>query len=785
MPHLAINIPGYTVLRPLGQGGMATVHLAVQQSLGREVALKILSPALSGDPVASERFLREARIAANLHHPHIIAIHDVGVHAGVAYMAMEYEPGGTVAPVAGQRSDPAHALRIVRDIAEALGYAHEAGVVHRDVKPENILRRRDGACVLSDFGIARAVESDSALTREGTSVGTPFYMSPEQLRGEQVDGRADLYSLGVVLYQLLTGELPYQGGDGLVIGMQHLSAPIPRLPGAVAQAQALIDAMLAKAPDARPQTAAEVVRRIDSLLAGETPARTLLMAATPARPPRRVAWRIAAPIALAAVVVVLALAWSLRGQLPLRATGAATAAAVTAVPVRSIAVLPFVNMSSDKEQDYFSDGLSEELLNQLAQLPQLRVVARTSSFSFKGRQVDVATIAKALNVAYVLEGSVRKSGTTLRITAQLVRAADSSHLWSQSYDRQLSDVFKVQDEISVAVVDALKVKLLQSQQVTNPHKTASVEAYSQYLLGNQFSGVDTPDGRRRSVEAYQRAIALDAQYAPAYARLARAEFLRMAFAETAAESVAAIQGALAAADQAIALAPDLADGYIARGMLRTNVSWDWAGAQADFEKAIALDAGASFAQLSYGWFQASMGHLPAAIAAHRKATELDPLSGFAWTGLANVLITAGQLPEALQTVNRALAISPDSKFASWVLGATELLQGHPDAALGGFRRSDEAFRLAGTAMAEHSLGHAKASQAALDDLISRFGQTWATQIADVYAWRGEKDQAFAWLQRAYNQRDVGLSDIKRDVWLNSLHTDARYTALLKKMGLPP
>ncbi|CAN5352751.1 serine/threonine-protein kinase [soil metagenome] len=782
---MAIDIPGYTILRPLGQGGMATVYLAVQLSLGREVALKILSPALSGDPIASERFLREARIAAKLHHRHIIAIHDVGVHAGVAYMAMEYEPAGTVSPVAGQRPEANQVLRIVRDIAEALGYAHSEGVVHRDVKPENILRRRDGACVLSDFGIARAVESDSPLTREGTSVGTPYYMSPEQLRGEHVDGRADLYSLGVVLYQLLTGELPYRGADGLVIGMQHLSAPTPRLPGSVAQAQALIDAMMAKAPDDRPQTAADVVRRIDALLSGETPIHTLAMAAAPARPRRSVAWRIGVPAALAAVLLVLVLAWSFHGQPPVRSNGAPAAASVAATPARSIAVLPFVNMSSDKEQDYFSDGLSEELLNQLAQLPQLRVVARTSSFSFKGKEVDVATIAKALDVAYVLEGSVRKSGSTLRITAQLVRASDSSHLWSQSYDRQLSDVFKIQDEISAAVVDALKVKLLQSQQVANPHQTASIEAYSQYLLGNQFLIVDTPEGRRRSVLAYQQAIALDSHYAPAYAKLARAQFLRIVYAGTTAESVAAIQGAMEAADQAIALAPDLADGYIARGMLRQNVSWDWAGAQADFEKALALDAGASIAQSSYGWFQASMGRVPEAIRAHRRATELDPLSDFAWSSLANVLITAGQLPEALQAVNRALAINPESQFANWILGATELLQGRPHEALSVFRRSDEAFRLSGAAMAEHSLGHAQASQAALDELISRFGQTWAMQVADVHAWRGENDQAFAWLQRAYDQRDVGLCEIKKDVWLRTLHSDARYAALLKKMGLPP
>ena len=247
----AIDIPGYTVLRPLGRGGMAVVYLAVQQSLGREVALKILSPTPTQDDSAGERFLREARLAASLHHPHIVPIHDFGVHDGYAYIAMEYESGGTVAPLAGERLEPGAALRVVREIAGALDYAHGRGVVHRDIKPENILRRSDGAAMLSDFGIARLIQVESALTTEGTSIGTPHYMSPEQLRGDKVDGRSDLYSLGVVLWQLLTGELPYTGSDGWAIGTQHLGADIPRLPPALAPLQELVDALLAKRADAR------------------------------------------------------------------------------------------------------------------------------------------------------------------------------------------------------------------------------------------------------------------------------------------------------------------------------------------------------------------------------------------------------------------------------------------------------------------------------------------------------------------------------------------------------
>ena len=421
-----IEIPGYTILRPLGQGGMATVYLAVQQSLGREVALKILSPALAQDPIATERFLREARIAAKLHHPQIVAIHDVGVHDGTPYMSIAYEPGGTVAQLARGHMDPKAVFRIIRDIAGALDYAHRQGVCHRDVKPENILQRTDGSCVLSDFGIAHAAESQIGLTREGTSVGTPHYMSPEQLRGERGDGRSDLYSLGIVFYQLLIGEFPYHGTDGWAIGMQHLNAAIPRLPPSFAYLQELLDALLAKEPSGRLQNGAEVVRWIDAHIT-LTPAMTVAMA-TP------------------------------RG---LPSSGQTSVAA-------SIAVLPFADMSQAKDQEYFADGLSEEVLNLLAKIPNLHVAGRTSSFSFKHKNATLAEIGRELKVATVLEGSVRKLGERIRVSVQLLKVIDGFHLWSETYDRQLIDVFAVQDEIAVSVVASLKDKLLPQEVVAKP-----------------------------------------------------------------------------------------------------------------------------------------------------------------------------------------------------------------------------------------------------------------------------------------------------------------------------
>src|SRR4249919_3110957 len=485
---------------------------------------------------------------------------------------------------------------------------------------------------------------------------------------------------------------------------------------------------------------------------------------------------------VASVVVLLALGWYFQGQPAFRP--GPPAPPPFAPDPHSIAVLPFVNLSPDREQAYFSDGLSEELLNMLGQVPQLRVIARTSSFSFKDKAVDVATIAKALNVASVLEGSVRKSGNLLRISAQLVRASDSTELWSASYDREITDVFKVQDEIAGAVVAALKVKLLPDQHVDNPHRTGNAQAYTLYLRGNQFLNRASSDGYRLAVDAYRQAIALDPGYAAAYAGLGVAEVYAADTAETSAENEAAKQRGLAAADKAIALAPGLADGYTARGWMRSNFTWQWADAQADLERALAIDPSNSTVQRRYGQLLATQGRMADAIAAIRKSVALDPLSGPPWSNLGYYLLAAGQWDEARQVLQRALAINPESTYAQANLATLELLQGHADIALAMFRQNKDTFRPYGIALAEHSLGHARESQLALDELIRDYAQDSAMQIADVYAWRGEREKAFQWLERAYAQRDGGMSDLAFDPLLVSLHADPRFGDLLRRIGLP-
>ena len=783
-----MDIPGYRIERVIGQGGMATVYLAVQESLGRQVALKVLLPQLARDPVATERFLREARFAAQLHHPNIVAIHDVGTHDGAPYMSMGYEPGGTLSGSTEARSDPDFALRVLRDIAAALEYAHARGVVHRDVKPENILRRDDGHWVLSDFGIAHAVSAQTGLTGEGTSVGTPHYMSPEQLRGEKVDGRADIYSLGVVMYQMLTGQLPYQGTDGWAIGMQHLQAPIPRLPTELARFQPLLDAMLAKDLAERPQDASELITRINGLFSGRTvvvPSDSRTDLGQQRR--RHLEWKVVLPIGLIVIASLMFVQERLRHRRAAQAEATVAAAAARPAPPRvqpaSIAVLPFVDLSETKDQEYFSDGLSEELISRLAQVPGLQVAGRTSAFSFKGRNQDMREIGRQLAVAHLLEGSVRKAGDRVRITVQLVKASDGFHLWSQSYDRELTDVYAVQEEIAAAVAEALKLKLLATP--AGASHAVRPAAYVAYLRARQLRG-GGPQGAQEAMASLEEAVRIDPAFAAAWAQLAVTASWAADNAEGPAEMAEWQRKALAAADKAVELDPGLADGYWARGNLRASVTWDWDGAKADFDKALALNPGDARILQGYGSLLASLGQLPAAITTMRKAADAEPLLFSVWQALGYFQEGDGQLGAAQRSQQRALELKPKFPFVHFRLGTLALQRRQPREAAAAFEASGyEPLQLLGRALAEHQLRHGAESEMALRALIQGYGHNAAYQVAQAYAWRGQRDEAFQWLDRAFTQRDGGLAELKYDPLLRDLRGDPRWAALLNRMGLPP
>lgn len=792
---------GYTLLREIGRGGMAVVFLAVQQSLGREVALKVMSPGSDQDPTLAERFLREARIAASLHHPHIVAIHDFGVHDGRLFIAMEYEPGGSVLPPHGECLEPRAALRVVRDIAGALDYAHGRGVVHRDIKPDNILRRADGSAMLSDFGIARMMHGESVLTTEGTSVGTPHYMSPEQLRGEKVDGRSDVYGLGVVLWQLITGELPYTGTDNWAIGTQHISADIPRLPSSRATLQGLIDAMMAKRAEDRPQSGAEVVQRIDALLAststpagspavtgatGSPPSATpATVPAVPSQPGRRRSDRglrhHSAVLALVIGALLIAvLGWRKFGAPMVAADAPAGSTPIAAPPAsalpRSIAVMAFKDLSEQQDQSYFSDGISEELSNRLAQVAGLQVAGRSSSMSFKGKDATIAEIGKILGVDSVLEGSVRKEGDRLRVSVQLNKVADGYQLWSQSYDRKLTDIFAVQEDIAVAVVDSLKLKLLTGRAEGSGRHTPSFEVYDHYLKAR--AAMVSPD-IPVALAAYEQVVKLDPLYAPGWSGIAMAQsFLAERDPELAR---AGAERAMRSAERAVMLDPQLGDAYAARGYLRARSEWNWAGALSDIQRAVALDPRDGRNQLRHGVVLMSMGRLPEARSVLEEATRADPMLVPVWMTLAQVRAAQSDFAGSREALDRVLAIQPEHRLAMHYLGILHLLEGDLPAARAMFSKSNNQFWL----LLVGVRGKPGEAQALFKEFLENNEPPSPYYAAIVHAWMGDKDAAFKWLDRSVAQREGAVVGLSHDPLWRDLRSDPRFRALLARMHLPP
>lgn len=450
----------------------------------------------------------------------------------------------------------------------------------------------------------------------------------------------------------------------------------------------------------------------------------------------------------------------------------------------SIAVLPFEDMSEHGDQGYFADGLSEEVLNQLARVPQLRVVARTSSFSFRGRQVDVATIGEALGVAHVLEGSVRRAGDRLRINAQLVRAGDDTHLWSRSYDRTMADVFAVQDEISRDIVAALRVELLPDQRVGNTQRTSDPAAYEAFLRGTQAQRRAGEAASSEAIAALEEAVALDPGYSNAHAALALAYNVAADYAPDEARRSALFARAFEAAGRAVAIAPDQAAGYAARGTLRNLVDWNWDGARGDFERALAHDPNDPATLAAYSHLLFFAGRHVEAIDMLRRAAALDPLSGSVWFTLGVALAHDGRTPEAIDALQRASALTPGANWPEFYLGFLALQDGRVEEARLHFARAPEPYRLAGVAMLEHTVGDAPASRAALDALQQRYAVGFAYQVAQVHAWRGEHDDAFAWLRRGLEVRDYGLTRMRVDPILAGLRDDPRFAALAAEVGIP-
>jgi TolB-like protein/lipoprotein NlpI len=758
----------YELVREVGRGAFGVVYEALDRELGRAVAFKAVRAGAHRVDVREERLFREAEAAAGLSHPNIVTLFDVGRSEQGPYLVLELLRGRALARrIERGPLSVIEALRIGVDVAKGLAHAHANGIVHRDLTPGNVFLCDEDHVKVLDFGMAHA------FGRRRMDGGTPGYMAPEQRRGAPEDERTDVFALGVILFRMLSGELPYPPGGA------RLSLPVPLLnvPGAPALGD-FIARMLEQDPVKRPRDAGEVLATLAPALA-----ELQRVPSSGDLPPARKRWRprlgVAAVLAIG-VGAALAAAW---GAKVMGEREARREAHASLVP--SIAVLPFVDLSPEKDKEYFSDGLADEILSALARVDGLRVPGRTSSFFFKGKNARLADIGKELNVAAVLEGSVRMVGNRVRVTAQAVNVVDGRRLWGQTYDREVIDIFAVQDDIARSVASALDAKLAASNTVRGAgHDTSNPEVYAQYLLGRQHYHRLTRQGFRQAVEAFQKATDIDPGYAPAWAGLAVPLYYAAQDAQTSAAAAAQRRRALAAAEKAVALSPNLPEALSSRGILRAFVEYDWAGAKADLERAIALHGNDAEARRRYGVLLMDLGRIQDGIAELRRAVQLDPL-GQSWTALGALYEAAGQHALSEAAFRRHLEFTPDGVGGMMGLGRALLQQSRPEDALAVFRRCPaEDYRLWGETVAEHALGRSAASQAALEALIAKYGHTSAFYIAEVYAWRGDKDAAFRWLERAVSEPGALGGKFRMSAFLRKIDDDPRYAAVLRKMKLP-
>jgi len=791
------TVSHYKIISKIGEGGMGVVYKALDTTLDRHVAIKFLPPQLRSDKQAQTRFVHEAKAASALNHANIAVVHEVDeTPEGQMFIVMAYYEGQTLQDkLQGGALSADEAIAIVSQIASGLSKAHEKDILHRDIKPANILLGDDGHAKIADFGLAK-LAGQTKVTKTGTTVGTVAYMSPEQASGRDIDHRSDIFSLGVVLYELLTGRLPFRGDHeaAVLYGIMNsdpepLASETSDLPPGLQQ---VVEKALIKEPGSRYRTAADMQADLDSIRIGAGVGSQ--SAHRRSQGNKRLAVLIVA-VALAAVAGYAGITrfWSSE-QAP-RMEGNAD--------LVTIAVLPFVNMSSDTEQEYFSDGLTEELMNVLVKIPELRVTGRTSSFSFKGKNEDLRTIGQKLNVAHILEGSVRKSGDEIRITAQLVKADDGFHLWSETYDKTaLDDVFAIQDDIARSVAQALEVSLLGRS--TSETESQHVAAYdliqrARFVLRNR-SFDDLPRAR----EMVQRAVTIDPNYAPAWVAmgLVHANEYGLALTGTtdnphAADSAqhVALQARQEAYERALSIDPELAVAHSGMAMVHL-LSSDFEAAERSIDRALQLDPRSPDVMRNAARLYESLGRFVEMVALEERVLKAEPLVVSGYASLASSYLLVGRLEEGVMTCRKAQELEPDNFIVQGWLGRILLERGLVDEARAAWSHFDELVpdrlspamfersRLWRDALLEHTAGNTTEADSAMQQFEDKFAAISLTGCAEIRAWRGETDAAFAWLERAFEAQDQYLKDLKSIPELRSLHSDPRWNDLLERIGLP-
>jgi serine/threonine protein kinase/Flp pilus assembly protein TadD len=722
----------YTIERELGRGGMSSVYLAADTKHGREVAIKVLRPELAAT-IGAERFLREIETAARLNHPHILPLYDSGAAGGFLYYVMPFVRGESLREKLTRepRLELGYALGITRQVAAALDFAHGQGIVHRDIKPENILLH-EGVAMVADFGIALAVRGTEAnrLTGTGLLLGTPDYMSPEQAAGESApDARSDVYSLGCVLYEMLAGEAPHTGPTPLAVIARRLSTPPPAVRRLRSDVPVTIDRALARA------LAMDPADRFESAAAFAAALRT--------------------------------------DDVP------------QALP--SVAVLPFLNLSADPDNEYFADGITEDVIAHLSRISALKVISRTSVMQFKKREQSLREIGAALEATTLLEGSVRHAGSRVRIVAQLIDVETDRHLWAETYDRQLTDIFVIQTDVALHIAAALRAELSRAEDGRiRKEPTRDLEAYQLYLQGRHYYIRLTEEGIRTGIDFFERALARDASYAMPYVGLALA-WTELGEAGLARPEESYRRGKEAAL-KALEIDSELGEAHCALGALRFVSDFDWTAAELEFKRALELTPGNADAYDLYGRLCSAQRRFDEAIAMQMRARELDPIAHR--VDLATTLLRAGACDEALRWAQRTVEVDPHlargHATVGWALVKKGLMDEgrvHLETAVslspgdtGWLAQLGQVFGMAGDA------DRARDVLQQLHDLSqSRYVSPY--HMAYVHTGLGEQDRAIDYLEAAYESRSGAVYGIKGSFLFTSLHEHPRFRALLRRMNL--